>query len=391
MENFIVVAVIAVGLLLMLDIAQRRRSRREESERRDSAGIATQAILDALSRDQQDRRIHAEEVSARTATAAAAEAAKMAKAELASQARSSADMIAQQQQNFSRTAEVIGQQIERIQTELTSRQGSWSEQFGQVNEALLKLGGTTESLSQMLSSSGQKGSWGEKVAEDILKAVGMKEGVSYEVRKKLPDGHIPDFAFYLPRGQVLCMDSKLPFDSYRSFQEAPEAEKERHRREFLKAVRGHVRSLAAKSYGDAGMVLMFIPLESIYTFIWESDHGVLDYAYGEGVMICGPSNLFAILTLVREANMAFALEKKGDAVLEILNDLKREWLETRKAIDVLQRHLTNAGNKAGEITGKRYQLMDEVFDRIDEARNDRGMSSTDQALPGESPPLLRVS
>ena len=315
----------------------------------------------------------------------------MAKAELETQSRSSADLIAQQQRTFSRAAEQIGDQLAGIQRDLASRQGNWSQQFGQVNEALAKLGGTTESLTHMLSSPGQKGSWGEKVAEDILRAMGMKEGVSYDVRKRLPGGEIPDFAFRLPRGQLLCMDSKFPFDSYRSYQEAPEAQKEPRRKEFLRAVRGHVKALAIKSYGDTGLVLMFIPLESIYAFIWESDAGLLDFAFENGVMLCGPSNLFAVLTLVREANAAFALEKAGDEVLEIFNLVKREWMDTQKVIEVLQTHIKNADKKVDEITGKRYQAMDKVFDQIDAVRGDRGMIPTDEVPPGEPIPLMKIS
>ncbi len=390
MDTAIFIALIVVASLVAWDIVKRRRHHRENRAQEHSE-TALQVFFEALRRDQQNRQIEAEALSARTATAAAAEAARMAKAELETQARSGADLISQQQTTFSRTAEQIQAQIEGMQRDLASRQGSWSEQFGQVNETLTKLGGTTESLTTMLSSPGQKGSWGEKVAEDILRAVGMKEGLNYDVRRRLPGGEIPDFSFHLPKGQLLCMDSKLPFDSYRSYQEAPKEEKEKHRREFLKAVRGHVRSLSAKSYGDAGLVLMFIPLESIYSFIWESDHQLLDYAFDKGVMLCGPSNLFAILTLVREANSAFSLEKTGDQVLEILNQLKREWLETQKAIDVLQGHITKANNKAGEITGRHYHAMDEAFERVDQARSERGMAPTDQALPGESPALLKVS
>lgn len=389
MDILIVIALAVVACLLVWNIAQHRNNKRE-SRLQQRSEDTVQAVLDLLGRDRQDRQIEARALTEKTANAAALEAARMAKAELETQSRSSADLLAQQQRTFSRAAEQIGAQLAGIQRDLTSRQKNWSEQFGQVNETLTKLGGSTESLTHMLSSPGQKGSWGEKVAEDILRGMGMKEGVSYDVRKRLPGGEIPDFAFRLPKGQLLCMDSKLPFDSYRSYQEAPEAQRERHRKEFLRTVRGHVKALAAKSYGDAGMVLMFIPLESIYAFIWESDAGLLDYAFENGVMVCSPSNLFAVLTLVREANAAFALEKAGDEVLEIFNLVKREWMDTQKVIDVLRTHIKNADKKVGEITGKRYQAMDRVFDQIDEVRTERGMRPTDEAPPGETIPLIKV-
>ena len=389
MDIWIIIVLVAVALLLVWNIVQRRRHHRER-QLRDQSETVLEAILAALDRDQQVRQLQAEALSARTATAAAAEAARMAKAELETQARSSAQLVSQQQETFERTAQQIGVRMERMQQDMASRQGNWSEQFGRVNETLAKLGGTTESLTHMLSSPGQKGSWGEKVAEDILRAMGMAEGVSYDVRKRLPGGEIPDFSFRLPKGQLLCMDSKLPFDSYRSYQEAPEADKEKHRREFLRVVRGHVKALSAKSYGDAGMVLMFIPLESIYSFIWESDTGLLDFAFENRVMLCSPSNLFAILTLVREANAAFALEQAGDEVLEIFNLVKREWMDTQKVIEVLQTHIKNADKKVDEITGKRYQAMERVFDQVDSVRSNRGMIPTDETAPGETIPLIKA-
>lgn len=390
MDFLIIICFSVLALLLVWNIAQRRRHHRE-AEAREHSQTTLQAFLEALERDRRERQILAEALPARTATAAAAEAARMAKAELETQARSGAELISQQQTTFSRTAQRIGEQIEGIQRDLASRQGNWSEQFGQVNETLNKLGGTTESLTNMLNSSGQKGSWGEKVAEDILRAVGMKEGVNYHVRRRLSNGEIPDFSFELPKGQLLCMDSKFPFDSYRHCQEASDGEKDRRRREFLKAVRIHVRTLAGKSYGDVGLVLMFIPLESIYSLIWESDHELLDYSFDRGVMLCGPSNLYAVLTLVREANTAFSLEKTGDEVLQILHQVKNEWAVTQKVIGVLQSHIKNADKKMNEIVGKRYQAMDKVFDQIDAVRTERGMAPTDEVPSGEPIPLIKVS
>ena len=390
MEVPIFIGFAVVAVLLVWDIVQRRSVRLQSQVHRESE-YTFHKVVDLLDRDRAERHLQVSELTEKAATAAAAEAAKMAKAELETQARSGADLIAQQQATFSRTAHRIGEQIGEIQRDLASRQGNWSEQFGQVNETLNKLGGTTESLTNMLNSSGQKGSWGEKVAEDILRAVGMKEGVNYDVRRRLPTGEIPDFSFHLPKGQLLCMDSKLPFDSYRHYQEAPDAHRDSYRREFLKAVRGHVRSLSAKSYGDAGMVLMFIPLESIYSFIWESDHQLLDYAFDRGVMLCGPSNLFAVLTLVREANAAFSLEKAGDEVLKVLNLVKKEWGDTQKVIEILQTHIKNADKKVQEITGRRYQAMDRAFDQIDSVRGERGLPPADQVASGEPIPLIKVS
>ena len=159
MEILIVIALAVVACLLVWNIAQHRSNKRE-SRLQQRSEDTVQAVLDLLGRDRQDRRIEARALTEKTANAAALEAARMAKAELETQSRSSADLLAQQQRTFSRTAEQIGDQLAGLQRDLASRQGNWSQQFGQVNETLAKLGGTTESLTHMLSSPGQKGSWG---------------------------------------------------------------------------------------------------------------------------------------------------------------------------------------------------------------------------------------
>ena len=120
MDFLIIIGMAALVFSAVWNVAQHRRTQRER-QLQDQSEIALQAILEALDRDQQNRQFQAEELTAKTATAAAAEAAKMAKAELETQARSSAELISQQQRTFSRTAELIGNRIEGMQRDLASR------------------------------------------------------------------------------------------------------------------------------------------------------------------------------------------------------------------------------------------------------------------------------
>ena len=89
-----------------------------------------------------------------------------------------------------------------------------------------------------------RGQWGERMAEDVLRAAGMREGINYRKQRAIEGGTRPDFTFLLPDDQHLHMDVKFPVDNYLRALEAPsEAEAVMRRDRFLKDVRDRVKEL----------------------------------------------------------------------------------------------------------------------------------------------------
>ncbi len=118
--------------------------------------------------------------------------------------------------------------------------GELAKQLTLVNDQTNDLRKTTGALREALASSKVRGQWGERMAEDVLRAAGFLEGVNYTKQKAIEQsGTKPDFTFLLPSKRCLNMDVKFPFDNFLRYVEAEnETDKERFRKDFLKRCQG---------------------------------------------------------------------------------------------------------------------------------------------------------
>src|SRR5204862_167993 len=99
---------------------------------------------------------------------------------------------------------------------------------------------------------------------------------------------------------------------------------------FLRDVRARVRELHGRGYvdpagGTLDYVLLFLPNESIYSFVHEHDPALLDDALRAKVVLCSPLTLYAVLAVVRQASEAAALERTSGEVLAALGSFTSEW------------------------------------------------------------------
>jgi len=158
-----------------------------------------------------------------------------------------------------------------------------AEKFGSVDKAVSDLLKSTGDLNNVLSSSQARGQWGERMAEDLLKAAGLIEGINYEKQDTISGGGRPDYTFLMPPDRVLYMDVKFPMDSYTKFVSATDTGVMASLKvDFMKAVRDRVKELERRDYvvsttqQSLDYVLLFVPNESITGFIHEADPSLID-------------------------------------------------------------------------------------------------------------------
>lgn len=241
------------------------------------------------------------------------------------------------------------------------------------------LSSTTGSLKEVLASPKLRGQWGERTADDILRAAGFVEGVSYSKQKAIAGrGTIPDFTFPLPGGRVLHMDVKFPIDSYARYVEASsDAEAETHAKAFLRDVRNRVKELTGRDYVDpeatVDLVVCFIPNEAIFQFLCQRDGGLLDEALSRKVMLCSPSTLFAVLALVRQGAEHFQLERTSDEILSLIGAFRKEYDKFGQAIDLVGKRLTSTQTAFDDLSGTRRRVLEKPLDKLDDLRSSRGL------------------
>lgn len=265
----------------------------------------------------------------------------------------------------------LGSLVQQLQRDRAEQTGSLVAQLEQVTRTQQSLAEHTGHLRQALANPKQRGQWGERMAEDVLRAAGLREGVSYHRQSAIAGGTVPDFRFLLPHDVELRMDVKFPIDNYlRVLEASTDDERARCTKAFVADVRTHVRGLAGRGYVDhrdtVDCLLLFIPNEAVYAFLHEADPEVVDVALSHQVVLCSPSTLFAVLAVVRRSVEQFQLERRSDEILRCLGGLTGEWGKVTDALDKVGRQLDTVHRSFhDELNGTRRRVFQRRLDEVD--------------------------
>jgi DNA recombination protein RmuC len=188
------------------------------------------------------------------------------------------------------------------------------------------------------------------------------------------------------------MDVKFPLENYvRCTEAVSDLDRKRFRDDFLRDVRGHVRTLAGRDYvdptsGTVDFVLLFIPNEQLYAFIHEHDAKLGDEAARRGVVLCSPLTLFAVLALVRQTVENLQLVHTSNEILTLLGTFKKQWGMFVEKMDKLDRSLCTVRRDYDDLVGTRRRALEGPLEKIESLR-DGTLSSVDAGEDEEHPPL----
>ncbi len=256
--------------------------------------------------------------------------------------------------------------VERLISEFESARES---KLGALDDQLKNLTQTTSALQQALADNRARGKWGERIAEDILRYMGMMEGVNYRKQLTNESGNLPDFTFLLPNQMSLNMDSKFPLDNYMKYLEAEnDTERNKHRQDFLRNVEKHVTDITKKDYihpGTVDCVLIFIPNEQIYRFIHENGNSIIDKALQQKIILCSPLTLYIVLAVIRQAAQNFNIEQKSREIIKLVSDIRFEWSKYASEMDKLERNFSIMHNRFKDLNGVRTRKLGSSFDKVD--------------------------
>jgi DNA recombination protein RmuC len=316
--------------------------------------------------------------------------------------------LAAGQQELVAKKELIDSRLDQVRVELRGELARVSEMvqqlgsastrsFGEVAAALnahaeltAGLASSTQGLREALASTKTRGQWGERMAEDVLRLAGFVEHVNYEKQTSVEGGRaLPDFTFPMPKGHVLYMDVKFPLSSYLRYLEATtDRERSATRDQFLRDARMRVRELSTRDYTAAGTastvdyVLLFLPNESISSFIHEHDPALLDDALGQKVVLCSPMTLFALLGVIRQAFDNFMIEQTSEQILRTLGSFRKEWTKYTGSVDVVSRRLESLQRAFDDMSGTRRRQLDRSINTLDELRRQRGLMADEELALG---------
>ena len=280
--------------------------------------------------------------------------------------------------------------VRRFEADRGQKYGSLEEGMKQAAVTAGKLAASTEGLRALLDNSRARGQWGERMADDILRASGLQENVQYLKNRTLDAGPgRPDFTFLLPDRHKVHMDVKFPLDNYVRFSNAQaEEEKTRFKADFLKDVKNRIKEIQTRGYidtadGTLDYVLLFIPNEAVYGFIHEALPSLADEALKQKVVLCSPFTLYAVLGIIRQSFDNFHFAQATTEVLKLIGNFGAVYEKFRERFGDLGERLAKASELYAEISETSFKRMDNAISRIDKVR--KGSADVD-ALPAATAP-----
>jgi len=262
------------------------------------------------------------------------------------------------------------------------------EQLSQQRDLTTSLRVTAHGLREALASPKMRGQWGERMVDEVLRAAGLVEHINFERQQQVEGGRgIPDVTLLLPKGHVLYMDVKFPLTNYLRAHEADsEPARLAHREQFLRDVRLRVRELSKREYASStsvslDAVLLFIPNETINTFIHEHDPELLDEAFRLKVVLCTPLSLFALLSVIRQAFDNFVVERTSDEMLQALGAFRLQYEKFGDCLDRLGKSLGTSQKLFDDLNGPRRRQLEKPVARLDELRVERRLPPLSELAP----------
>ena len=81
-------------------------------------------------------------------------------------------------------------------------------------------------------------------------------------------------------------------------------------------------------------------------------------------MLCSPNNLYAMLSVVRQASKYYVLEKTSKEVLELMQKFNKEWGNFVAKFDKVDRTIDNLRTVFNEVSTTRKNKLDSILNDI---------------------------
>jgi DNA recombination protein RmuC len=223
--------------------------------------------------------------------------------------------------------------VERLKSEASdadrrrsTTEGELKAKIEEMSNKSALLASQTQAIAGALNSSQSRGRFGEAQLERLLDSAGLVRDVHYFAQQDIADDFSgedkslrPDITIKMPNRREIYIDSKFPFQRfYEAFESDDQKERESLLAEHTKDLLKHCEALAKKRYSASAaspdFVIVFAPIDSIFTEALRSDPSFLDKMYKFGITIATPTSLFAILRTVGDVFSRYRVAESASEI-----------------------------------------------------------------------------
>jgi DNA recombination protein RmuC len=274
--------------------------------------------------------------------------------------------------------EKIGSELEKTKNQFNAsekeRVGEFSSLKTILEEHKLATGElkqSTDNLKNILSNNQLRGAFGEEIADNLLKSIGFVEGENYISNTAQENSTSrPDFTVFLPDKTKVNIDVKFPYQSLLKYIEATDkVDKDKHLKEFAQDVKQKIKEVSTRDYINleektVDFVILFVPNEMIFSFIYEHLPDVWNEAMGKKVILAGPFSFTAILRMIYQSYKSFKYQENLYEIIKLIKMFENEFGKYNDEVDVLGTRLKSAADQFDKVSVTRTKKLTGIVEKI---------------------------
>lgn len=282
-----------------------------------------------------------------------------------------------------RTKSEIKELVESLEKKLQEAERERAGEFGALKAVLEEhkiltgeLRESTENLKKVLSNNQLRGKYGEEVAENLLKTIGFVKGEQYVVNSSQETNlNRPDFTVFLPDKKKVNIDVKFPYNSLMKYNESQD---KKDLNDFTKDVRQKIKEISSRDYinpeeNTVDFVILFVPNEMIFSFIYDQLNEVWNEALGKRVVLAGPFSFTAILRMIYQSYKSFSYYENLGEIVKLIRVFEEEYNKYSEEVNVLGNRIKMVSDQFDKVSVTRNKKLTRIVDRIKGESEDKNL------------------
>ncbi len=273
-----------------------------------------------------------------------------------------------------RTKEEVKELIKELEIKLHEAERERVGEFNALKTVLQEhkiltgeLKESTEGLKNVLSNNQSRGRWGEEIADSLLKNIGFVSGEHYiSNTAQETNSNRPDFTIFLPDKKKLNIDVKFPYAALVKFEETND---KKYLADFARDVKQKVKEVSSRDYinpeeNTVDFVILFVPNERIFSYIYDKLGDVWKEALEKKVVIAGPFSFTAILRMVYQSYKSFMYYENLGEIINLIKVFEQEYDKFNQELDTLGSKLKTVNDQYDKVSVTRNKKLTRIVDKI---------------------------
>lgn len=233
-------------------------------------------------------------------------------------------------------------------------------ELGRVQE----IGRSMKDLQDFLKSPKLRGNIGEQVMHDLLQQYFPR--ANFDLQFQFTSGERVDAIIKTDKG-IIPIDAKFPLENFQRLSMA-ETDEERvsAQRDFIRDVKKHIGDISKKyilpAENTVDFAIMYIPSESVYYEIIQSNDELNQFAHDKRVFPVSPNSFYYFMKVIMIGLEGKKIEEASQKILETLKAIQQDSVRFGDQLGVLTTHVTNAKNSVDRVNTEYSKLSGKIDD-----------------------------